>query len=127
MRAIGPVNVSLVYETDVSFVDERGSLKSVTFSFAAHVTACEPVQFVIDQRIQLIQGGLVSIAPLSEKLGYFMLLRWSFQSVATLCLILADLARLTQHLVHFTDVELLFSNHAASVLFEQNRAVAHQL
>ena len=79
MRAIGPVNVSLVYETDVSFVDERGSLKSVTFSFAAHVTACEPVQFVIDQRIQLIQGGLVSIAPLSEQLGDVVLLCYARQ------------------------------------------------
>ena len=92
----------------------------MALSFPAHVTPSEPVQFVVDQWIQLVQSGLVSVAPLSEKLGYFMLLRWSFQSVATLCLVLRDLARLTQHLVHFTDVKLLFGNHAASVLFEQD-------
>ena len=78
------------------------------------------MQLVVDERIQLVQSGLVSIAPLSEKLSYLMLLRWSFQSVATLCLVLRDLARLTQHFVHLTDVELLFSNHAASVLFKQD-------
>lgn len=86
--------------------------------FPAHVTASEPVQFVVDQGIQLVQGGLVSVAPLGEKLSYLMLLRWSFQSVATSCLVLRDLARLAQHLVHLTDVEFLFSDHAASIVFE---------
>ena len=88
--------------------------------FPAHVTARQPVQFVVDQWIQLVQGGLVSVAPLSEKLGYLMLLRWLFQSVVTSCLVLRDLARLAQHLVHFTDVEFLFGDHAASIFFQQD-------
>ena len=92
----------------------------MAFTFAAHVTAREPVQFVVNEWIQLVQSGLVSVAPLGEKLSYLMLLRWLFQSVATSCLVLPDLARLAQHLVHFTDVEFFFSNHAASILFEQN-------
>lgn len=78
------------------------------------------MQFVVDQWIQLVQSGLVSIAPLSEKLSYFMLLRWSFQSVAASWVVLRDLARLTQHLVDFADVEFLFGDHAASILFQQD-------
>ena len=78
------------------------------------------MQFVVDQWIQLVQSGLVSVAPLSEKLSYLMLLGWLSQFVVTLCLVLRDLARLTQHLVYFTDVEFLFSNHAPRVLFEQD-------
>ena len=92
----------------------------MAFAFAAHVTAREAVQFVVDQWIQLVQSGLISVAPLGEKLSYLMLLRWLFQSVPRSCLVLRDLARLAQHLVHFTDVEFFFGNHPASILFEQN-------
>ena len=77
MRTIGPVHVSLIDETDVSFVNQGGGLKCVTFSLAAHVAAREPVQFFVDQRIQLVECGLVSVAPLSEQLGDLMLSWWS--------------------------------------------------
>jgi hypothetical protein len=38
----------------------------VAFAFTTHVTAREPVQFVVDKRVQLIEGRLLSIAPLGE-------------------------------------------------------------
>jgi hypothetical protein len=66
VRAVGPMNVFLIDETNVSLIDERGGLKRVTLSFPAHVTAGKPVEFVVDQRVQLVECGLIPIAPLSE-------------------------------------------------------------
>ena len=76
----------------------------MTFAFAAHVAACEPVQFVVDQRIQLVKRRLVSIAPFGEELSDLMLLWCASQSVATSCLKLRDLAWFAQHFVDFADV-----------------------
>ena len=73
VRAIGPLHVFLIDETNVSFVYERGGLKSVAFSLPAHVAAGEPVQFVVDQRIQLVESGLVPIAPFGEQFSDLML------------------------------------------------------
>ena len=66
MRTIGPLHVFLIHETNVGFIDERGGLERVTFSFAAHVAAGKPVQLVVDEGIQLVERGLVSLAPFSE-------------------------------------------------------------
>jgi hypothetical protein len=41
-------------------------LKCVVFALTTHVTTGEAVELVVDQRIQLVQSGLVPFAPLSE-------------------------------------------------------------
>ena len=66
MRVICPVHILLIDHTDVSFIYQGSGLKCVIFPLPAHVTAGEAVEFVVDQRIQLIQSGLVPFAPLSE-------------------------------------------------------------
>jgi hypothetical protein len=38
----------------------------VAFSLAAHVAASETMQLVINERVQFVEGGLISIAPLGE-------------------------------------------------------------
>jgi len=60
------MNVLLIDQTNVRFVDQRGRLQRVALSFPAHVAAGEPVQLVVDQRIQLVERGLISVAPFSE-------------------------------------------------------------
>ena len=66
MRAIGPTDVSLIDESYVSFVYQGSGLECVAFSLAAHVAAREAVKFVVDQRIQFVERGLITIAPLGE-------------------------------------------------------------
>lgn len=66
VRAIRPVHILLIDHTDVSFVYQSGGLKCMVFSLLAHVTAGEAMELVIDQRVQLVQSGLVPFAPLSE-------------------------------------------------------------
>ena len=68
------MHIPLIYETYVSFVYECSGLEGVTFSLPAHITARKPVEFLIDQRIQLVQCGLVSVAPLDEELGDLLML-----------------------------------------------------
>jgi hypothetical protein len=122
VRTIGPMYVPLIYEADVSFVYEGGGLECVTFSLPAHVTSRKPAQFLVDQRIQLVECGLVPVAPLNEQLCDLMLVCYSCQSVAVAnsCSKLSDLARFTEHLVYFSDVKLFFGNHAARVVFQQH-------
>ena len=66
VRAIRPVHILLIDQSDVSFVYQGSRLKGVVFSLAAHVTAGEAVELVVDQRVQLVQSGLVPFAPLGE-------------------------------------------------------------
>jgi hypothetical protein len=76
MRTIGPVNIPLIDEANVSLIDQSGGLESVAFSFPAHVAPREPVQFVVDQGVQLVECGLISLAPLSEQFGNLVLRSW---------------------------------------------------
>jgi NAD-dependent dihydropyrimidine dehydrogenase PreA subunit len=73
VRTICPVDVLLIDETNVGFVDQCGGLQSVTLAFTTHVTAGEAMEFVVNERIQLVEGGLVPFAPFSEQLSDFML------------------------------------------------------
>jgi hypothetical protein len=73
VRTIGPVDVPLIDQANVGFVDEGGGLECVTSSLPAHVAAREAMQFFIDQRVQLVECRLIPVAPLSEQLGDLML------------------------------------------------------
>ena len=66
VRAIRPVHILLIDQANISFIYQSSGLKGVVFSLSAHVTAGEAVELVVDQRIQLVQSGLVPFAPLSE-------------------------------------------------------------
>jgi len=66
VRAIRPVHILLINHADVGLIYQGSGLKRVAFSLPAHVTTGEAVELVVDQRIQLVQGGLVPFAPLSE-------------------------------------------------------------
>ena len=88
----------------------------MAFALAAHVATSQAVQLVVDQRVQVIERGLVPFAPLSEQLGDLVLGRFLCQVRS--CLKLIDVARFSKHLVHFADVELFFGDHAARVVFE---------
>lgn len=66
VRTICPVHILLIDHADVSFIYQGSGLKCVVFSLPAHITAGEAVELVVDQRVQLVQSGLVPFAPLSE-------------------------------------------------------------
>jgi len=121
VRPIGPADVSLIDETDVGFVDECGRLKCVTFSLATHVAPREPVQFFVNQRIQLVECSLVSAAPLSEQLSDLML-RFFCQLGESLksCFKLGNFPRFSKHFVYFSDVQFFLCNHAARIVFQQH-------
>ena len=66
VRTIRPVHILLINQANVGFIYKGSGLKCVVFSFPDHVTASQAVEFVVDQRVQLVQSGLVPFAPLSE-------------------------------------------------------------
>lgn len=66
----------------IDLVDERGRLQRVAGMFPGHVPVRAPVQFLVDERGQLLEGLLVAITPGSQKLGDVMRVRrrviWRF-------------------------------------------------
>ena len=72
VRTIRPVHILLINQTDVGFIDQGSGLKCVVFPLPAHVTARQAVEFVVDQRVQLVQSGLLPLAPLSEQFSNLM-------------------------------------------------------
>ena len=63
----------MIDQAYVGFVYECGGLEGVALSLPAHVAPREPVQFGIDERVQLVECGLISFAPFGEELGNLML------------------------------------------------------
>ena len=137
----------MIDQAYVGFVYECGGLEGVALSLPAHVAPREPVQFGIDERVQLVECGLISFAPFGEELGNLMLPGYACQLLchALECADLSalwsrirlidnkaassrptprsglkpvDVAGFSEHLVNFADVELFFRNHPARVIFE---------
>ena len=64
VRAILPSYGALIDQLEESLMDERGRLKGMVGPFAAQVARCQPSQFGVDLRNQLIQRVLAPIGPL---------------------------------------------------------------
>ncbi len=69
MRAIFPVQISLVNQPHVGLVDQRRSLERVVRTLQSHVPVGQPVKFLMDERRQSVERRFVSIAPIHEQLG----------------------------------------------------------
>jgi len=60
MRAVTPLNRLSIYEADIGLVDERRSLEAVPDVFAGHAAARDPVELVMDERNQALEGVFVA-------------------------------------------------------------------
>src|SRR5262245_30093227 len=75
MRAILPVDFSLVDQSQVGLVDEGGGLQGVVGIFTPHLAVREPVQFSFNQRQEFIERGLISVTPVNKQRGNVILWR----------------------------------------------------
>jgi hypothetical protein len=74
VRAILPMDMFLIYEANVSFINQGRGLKRVPLSLPVHISPRHSVQFVVDKRVQFVEGSLISVAPFSKQLRN--LVRW---------------------------------------------------
>jgi hypothetical protein len=63
MRAVLPVHILLIDQTQIGFVNQRCRLQRVAGSFAAKIPSRQPMQFLINQRQQFIARGFVAAVP----------------------------------------------------------------
>ena len=63
MRPIGPIELPAGYQAQVRLVDERGGLQGVPGTLMPHVAARHPVQLLVDERRQAIEGRRISASP----------------------------------------------------------------
>src|SRR5207253_11147176 len=69
MCAVLPVDLADIDQTDVRLVDERGRLQRMSGSFVSHVPPGDAAQLVMDERNQLLQCGLIAVAPVDQQPG----------------------------------------------------------
>ncbi len=72
MRSVLPAHATGVHQPQVSLVDQRRGLQGVVGALLAHVSMRQPVQLPVDDRDQLVESRLFSIAPSQEQLRYFV-------------------------------------------------------
>jgi hypothetical protein len=56
VRAVLPPDLSRIDQLKVSLVNQRGCLKKMPASLAQHVMVRQPVQLIVDQGHELIEG-----------------------------------------------------------------------
>src|SRR5436190_22780541 len=69
MRAVVPLNRLSADEADIRLVDERRRLEAVPCAFSRHTASRDPVQLLVDERDQSLEGALVALSPLEEQPG----------------------------------------------------------
>ena len=75
VRAALPMHVARINEAQISLIDQRGRLQRLAGPLTAHVAPGYTVQFVMDQRNQLIERCLLTVAPGQQQSSNF--LRWA--------------------------------------------------
>ena len=69
VRAVIPLNISLIDETDKCFVDQRRGLQRMAPALAVHIVMGQTMQLAVNQRRQMVESCLVSGAPIQKQLG----------------------------------------------------------
>src|SRR5262245_7142391 len=77
VRAILPLDASLIDEAEIGVMHESGGLQRMSAILVTHIAASDAVKFVVDERHQLIACCRVALAPIDQEASYF---------VARLCL-----------------------------------------
>jgi hypothetical protein len=70
LRAVPPIDATLVDEPEVGFVHERCGLERVTAALFAEEVGGEAAQFAVNQRHQLLERVLIAVFPVDQKLRY---------------------------------------------------------
>ena len=70
MRPVLPLDALDIEEAHIRLVDERRGLQGMLAAFAAHMTASDSPQLVVDERNELIERGPIAAAPGQEQSGW---------------------------------------------------------
>jgi hypothetical protein len=68
MGPVLPLHPLVIHQTYIGFIDQSGRLDAVVLALSSHVAVRQAVKFRIDDRRQLVEGELVSVAPGAEQL-----------------------------------------------------------
>src|SRR5207244_13093209 len=63
VSAVLPAHAVCIDQTQVSLIDEGGSLEGTAYVLAAHVTLGQPMKLGIDERHELVARRLIGVAP----------------------------------------------------------------
>jgi hypothetical protein len=69
MSPVLPLHSVVIHQAHVGFIDQRGRLEAVAGALTTHVAVRQAVELRIDDRRQLVEGELVSVAPGTEELA----------------------------------------------------------
>jgi hypothetical protein len=67
--AILPLGLLLIHQAKPRFVDQGRALQGVVAALTAKMAVSQPAQLGVDQRRELVDGGLITRGPLSQQCG----------------------------------------------------------
>jgi hypothetical protein len=67
--SVVPLDALDVDESQIGLVDEGGWLERVSTALMAHVLTRDPPQFLVHEWNELIEGGLIAVAPGQQQSG----------------------------------------------------------
>src|SRR5690349_25149641 len=71
VRTALPIHISLINQTNIGFVHQRGCLQYMAGSFATNVLVRQTMQFVVYEGSEFFEGCFVPVAPFTQEIGYF--------------------------------------------------------
>ena len=66
MGAILPLDLSLIDQTQVRFVDQRGRLQGMIRVLPPHVAVRQAMQFALNEGQEPFEGRLIAVAPIHK-------------------------------------------------------------
>src|SRR6267142_1487927 len=69
MGAVLPLHPLVIHQTHIRLIDQGSRLEAVVAALTSHVAVRQPAELRIDDRRQLVEGELVSVAPGTEELA----------------------------------------------------------
>ena len=76
---VAPVDLPLIDQSEVGFVNERGWLQRMAGFLAPQLRACDTAQVVVDNRDELVKGISFAIADREEKVRDFGRIRFAIR------------------------------------------------
>jgi hypothetical protein len=68
MRAVLPLDLFPIKQSDKGFVDQRSRLQDAALPFAFEIAVRQPMQFLVHERRQLFERIAVALFPSSQQL-----------------------------------------------------------
>jgi len=67
VQRVAPLHPALIDQSHEGFVNERRGLEGMTGTLVTQIACGKPVEFLVNERCELVERGLIAVAPLDQQ------------------------------------------------------------